>query len=152
MGLQLSITQHLVVLFHKNLDQLKLELEQYSTESSLWVVPEGISNCAGNLALHLVGNLNHFIGATIARTGYKRQRDLEFTQKHIPLAVILSSIDDTKEMITQSLTDLSVSDLEKEYRRNPLEDYMTTEYFLLHLLSHLSYHLGQINYHRRLLI
>ena len=152
MGSHVPITQHLIVLFKKHLDQLKFELEQYSPESSLWLVPDGISNCAGNLALHLVGNLNHFIGATLAHTGYKRQMDLEFSHKNIPLAVIFARIDDTKEMIAQSLTDLRQSDLEKEYRRNPMEEYMTTEYFLLHLLAHLSYHLGQINYHRRLIV
>ena len=100
---QLLVTRHLIVLFKRDLDRLKWELEQYKNEANLWVVQEGISNCAGNLALHLTGNLNHFIGATLANTGYVRQRDLEFSQKNIPLSAILESIEDTKQMIEQSL-------------------------------------------------
>ena len=141
----------LIKLFNRDLDKVKEELNSYSDESLIWKVDKNISNCSGNLALHLVGNLNHFIGATLGETGYIRQRDLEFSQKNISVSDILKRIDDTKTMISETLEKLSDEDLQKEYRRNPFEDYMTTAYFLLHLKSHLAYHLGQINYHRRLL-
>lgn len=151
MSSQIAVLEHLTRLFHRDLDRLKTELLNYKTASKLWVVKESISNCSGNLALHLVGNLNHFIGASMGNTGYVRQRDLEFSEKDVPLDIIIGQIEETKTMISSTLSQLNEEDLKKEFRRNPFEEYMTTEYFLLHLLTHLSYHLGQINYHRRLL-
>lgn len=145
------ITQHLIKLFNRELDKLKNELNHYSDEKRLWIVDHEISNSAGNLAIHLVGNLNHFIGASLGKTGYIRQRDLEFSNKHVPREEILRDIDQTKLMIEATLSTLPEEVLDSEFRRNPFEDFMTTEFFLLHLLTHLSYHLGQINYHRRLL-
>ena len=143
--------QSLIKLFRRDLEKVKSELKAYSNEDSIWIIHKDVSNCTGNLALHLVGNLNHFIGATLGNTGYIRQRDLEFSQKNVSISKMTDMLDDTMSMIDNTLSNLTEEDLQKEYRRNPFEDYMTTEYFLLHLKSHLSYHLGQINYHRRLL-
>ena len=56
----------------------------YKNEEDVWKIKEGISNSAGNLTLHLLGNLNHFIGATLGNTGYVRERDKEFSLKNIP--------------------------------------------------------------------
>ncbi|MEO1032509.1 MAG: DinB family protein [Bacteroidota bacterium] len=145
------LTDTLIKLFKRDLNKLKDEVRAYTNEANLWLVTEGISNSAGNLSLHLVGNLNHFIGATLGNSGYVRQRDLEFSLKNVPRSEMMRQIDETLIMIETVLPQLSDTDLEKEYRRNPFEDYMTTEYFLVHLTTHLTYHLGQINYHRRLL-
>ena len=148
---EISLTNHLISFFDRDLNKVISELELYKDEKNLWVCEKTISNSGGNLALHLIGNLNHFIGAVIGNTGYIRQRDLEFSQKEVPRAEIIVMIERTKKVVSDSLSRLTIEDLNSEYRRNPFEAYMTTEYFLLHLLSHLSYHLGQINYHRRLL-
>lgn len=145
------MVQSLIKLFKRDLDKVKTELQSYNDESTIWLTTEKISNCSGNLALHLVGNLNHFIGATLGNTDYVRERNLEFSQKNVSVSEIIMLLEDTKAMIEKTLSSLSNSDLQKEYRRNPFEDYMTTEYFLLHLKSHLAYHFGQINYHRRFL-
>ncbi|MDT0558647.1 DUF1572 family protein [Ichthyenterobacterium sp. W332] len=145
------ISDTLIKLFTRDLNKLKVEIKRYKNEENLWITKEQISNSAGNLALHLVGNLNHFIGAEFGETGYIRQRDLEFSSKHIDSEVILNQIDDTIIVIQKSLSGLSDKELQMEYRRNPFEEFMTAEFFLIHLLTHLSYHLGQINYHRRLL-
>ena len=145
------ITKNLTTLFHRELEALKLELEAYANPSKLWMIDKGISNSGGNLALHLVGNLNHFIGFKLGNTGYIRQRDLEFSDKGIPVSEIISRIDDTKIMIETTLEQLKEEDLFKETKIHDSRPAMTIEFFLLHLLSHLSYHLGQINYHRRLL-
>ncbi|MBT8244713.1 MAG: DinB family protein [Winogradskyella sp.] len=143
--------QSLIKLFNRDINAIKIELTSYKNESVIWVVDKDISNCAGNLTLHLIGNLNHFIGATLGNTDYVRQRDLEFFQKNVSVAKLIKMLEATKVEIENTLLKLKPSDLQKVYRRNPFEDYMTTEYFLLHLKSHLAYHLGQINYHRRLL-
>lgn len=145
------ITKSLRPLYNRDLDQLKTELEAYQNEENLWKSDKDIANSTGNLALHLVGNLNHFIGAHLGNTGYVRQRDLEFSLKDIPKAELIEKVKATAAMIDSVLSQLSDEDLEKEYPLAVFESAMTTDYFLIHLLTHLGYHLGQINYHRRLL-
>jgi hypothetical protein len=144
-------TDALIKLFHRDLNTLKREIDAYQNEYNLWISNDEISNSAGNLALHLIGNLNHFIGATIGGSGYVRQRDLEFSLKDVPKAELIIQIDDTISIVESIINRLTESDLQKEYKRRVSEDYMTTEFFLVYLTIHLAYHLGQINYHRRLL-
>ncbi|WP_298759809.1 DinB family protein [uncultured Psychroserpens sp.] len=145
------LTDTLIKLYTRDLKALKKEVNAYTDERKLWLVTKDISNSAGNLCLHIVGNLNHFIGETIGNSGYVRQRDLEFSLKDVPREDLIKQVDDTIVVVSRVLKDLTESDLQKEYKRRVFEDTMTTEYFLVHLVMHLSYHLGQINYHRRLL-
>ncbi|MCL6296038.1 DinB family protein [Jejuia spongiicola] len=144
-------TETLIKIFKRDLDRLKGEIESYNDEKNLWVLKDGISNCAGNLCLHLVGNLNHFIGAEFGKSGYVRQRDLEFSLKDVPRTELIKQVNDVKLIVENTLKTLTHDDLQKEYSRRVFEDKMTTEFFLTHLTTHLAYHLGQINYHRRLL-
>lgn len=145
------ITESLRSLYNRDLNKLKTELEAYQNEENLWKIDKNIANSAGNLTLHLVGNLNHFIGTHLGNTGYVRQRDLEFSSKDIPKAELIEKVKATAAMIDSVLSQLSDEDLKKEYPLVVFENAMTTDYFLIHLLAHLDYHLGQINYHRRLL-
>ena len=145
------LTQTLNKLFKRDLNKLKEEIKLYSNESNLWIVDKDVLNSGGNLCLHLVGNLNHFIGAEIGKTDYIRQRDLEFSLKNVPRTELIQQIDDVILVIETVLQTLTEEDLQKEYSRRVFEDTMTVEYFLVHLSMHLGYHLGQINYHRRLL-
>lgn len=145
------LTETLIKLFKRDLDKLKQEVDSYKNEAHLWIVTKDISNSTGNLCLHLVGNLNHFIGAVLGDSGYVRQRDLEFSLKDISKSELIKQINDTIEVVENTLRNLTQEDLQKEYKRRVFEDSMTTEYFLVHLTMHLAYHLGQINYHRRLL-
>jgi uncharacterized damage-inducible protein DinB len=145
------ITETLIKLFRRDLNVLKQEINAYNIEENLWVSNETISNSAGNLALHLIGNLNHFIGATLGDSAYVRQRDLEFSLKDVTKEEMIIQIDDTIRVVESVLNHLTDADLQKEYKRRAFEDVMTTENFLVHLSMHLAYHLGQINYHRRLL-
>lgn len=145
------LTETLVKLFERDLKRLKVEITAYKDESNLWLLDKEINNTAGNLCLHLVGNLNHFIGAVIGGTGYIRQRDLEFSLKDVPREDMLQQVDDTMLMVDLVLKALPLEALEDTYPLEVFKKPMTTEYFLVHLTTHLSYHLGQINYHRRLL-
>ncbi len=145
------LIETLIKLFKRDLNKLKVEIESYSNEQNLWLVDKGISNSAGNLCLHLVGNLNTFIGAELGGTGYIRQRDLEFSLKNVPRTELIRQVNDVIIVVENALKGLTPEDLQKEYSRRVFEDTMTTEYFLVHLSMHLAYHLGQINYHRRLL-
>ncbi len=141
----------LLSLFTRDLNKLKDELNLYSIESNLWKVEPNISNSAGNLTLHLIGNLNHFVGAVIGQSGYVRQRDLEFSKKDIPRGILIADIDKTIGVLTEVLSKLSDADLDVEYGFAKPDKLDSAGQFLLNLTAHLAYHLGQINYHRRLL-
>jgi uncharacterized damage-inducible protein DinB len=140
----------LAELFQRDLRQLATEISLYANESDLWIVKGEISNSAGNLCLHLIGNLNHFIGAALGNTGYVRDRPTEFAAKQVPRAVMLEHIEDVIQVVTSTLSKLSEADLQNDFPLEKRGEIVKTDYMLLHLFGHLSYHLGQINYHRRL--
>lgn len=137
-------------LFDRDLGRLADELNAYQTEESLWIKVDGISNSAGNLFLHLCGNLQHFIGATLANSGYKRDREFEFAGR-TSIEQIANEIKTTQTVIDTYLQKSNEEDFTKEYPLEPLGYPITIHFFLNHLLAHLNYHLGQINYHRRIL-
>ena len=144
------IIKTLKTLYARDLNKLKAEIEAYKSEQSIWKTSEEIPNSAGNLTLHLIGNLNAFIGAELGKTGYIRQRDLEFSTEFEPRNELIKRIEEVINVVDSTLSQISVEDLEKEYPLIVFADKMTTGYFLIHLSTHLAYHLGQINYHRRL--
>ena len=143
--------ESLDTLFAKHLDTLSKEITSYNSDKRLWYVEKNITNSGGNLCLHICGNLQHFIGAILGKTDYVRDRPAEFGDKNIPRATLLSQIEITKHSISKTLSKLDPETLEYEYPVAVFDKPTTKAYFLLHLLSHLTYHLGQINYHRRLL-
>ena len=138
-------------LFERDLNKLEEEINLYKNEEDLWKIKEGISNSGGNLALHLVGSLNHFIGATLGSTGYIRERDKEFSIKNIPRLQIVQDIKNTIEVINNTLFHLTDEDLKKDFPVPVGNKTSSMSYTLLFFVSHLSYHLGQVNYHRRLI-
>ena len=138
-------------IFKRDLEKLKQEIASYRDENNLWTVDKSIANSAGNLCLHLVGNLNAYIGAEIGKTGYVRNRDLEFTLKNIPRIQLVKMIEDTVVVVEDGLWKLNENDLEEEYPLLVFREKTSTGYFLIHMAVHLGYHLGQVNYHRRLL-
>ncbi len=140
----------IVQVFEKDLIRLKLEIEAFEIDENLWLKSDGINNSAGNLCLHIIGNLNNYIGAILGNTGYIRNRPLEFTEK-VTKNNLLEKIENTQLVVFKTLESLNPDHLEKIYPEDVLGYRMTTEYFLIHLLGHLNYHLGQINYHRRIL-
>jgi hypothetical protein len=145
------LTQTLKTLFPRELEKLKKEIELYHDVSKLWIIEKGIANSGGNLCLHLIGNLNTYIGKELGDTGYIRNRDLEFAQKDIPREELLKKIDQTILVVEKVLDTITDQQLEEEYPVIVFAEKMSTGYFLIHLIAHLTYHLGQINYHRRLL-
>ena len=143
------INAHLVELFRRDLAKLSGEISLYGSEEAIWRLDSQIANSAGTLCLHLIGNLNAYIGAVLGNTGYIRNRALEFEQRNIPSEQLLDAIDKTAEMIEQVLSSISTSELEAEFPIQVFGYSMKTDFFLIHLFGHLSYYLGQINYHRR---
>ncbi|CAN5481531.1 hypothetical protein BH10BAC2_BH10BAC2_23120 [soil metagenome] len=138
-------------LFERDLNRLEREVSAYTNEADLWKSQPGIANTGGNLCLHLVGNLKNYIGKNLGGIAYERNREREFADKDIPKDQLLKSIMETKEAVLSSISRLTTEDMAKIYPEEVLGSAMTTEYFLVHLYGHLNYHLGQINYHRRLL-
>jgi uncharacterized damage-inducible protein DinB len=145
------ILETLLKLFDRDLQRLEEEINLYQSEEALWSMSGEIKNPAGNLCLHLCGNLQHYIGANLGRTSYVRKRDNEFAAKGISKADLIAEVQKTKQVVREALETLKPSILESEYPEKVFDYPMTTAYFLIHLNSHLNYHLGQINYHRRLI-
>ena len=138
-------------LFTSDLEKLKTEISSYTDEMNLWKISGDIKNSGGNLCLHLCGNLQHFIGAVLGNSGYVRKRDAEFSKKSVSVKELVKEVELTITAVENTLNHLKEERLGEKYPRNVFGYEMTTEYFLIHLAAHLNYHLGQINYHRRLL-
>lgn len=145
------LTTTLKALFRRDLEKLVQELSQYTNESKIWYTEKGISNSAGNLALHLVGNLNTYIGLHLGNTGYVRNRELEFSQKDVARTTLIKMIEDTIVVIDKVMDELPPEQVEALYPIEVFGGPIYTGHFLVHLSGHLMYHLGQVNYHRRLL-
>jgi hypothetical protein len=135
----------------RDLDILEKEINTYADEASLWRVERGIANSAGTLCLHLCGNLQHFIGAVLGSTGYVRNRDYEFSARGLPKSHLLSEIAAARKAVEKTLSGLSPERLGQDFPIEMFGGRQTTTFMLLHLAGHLNYHLGQVNYHRRLL-
>jgi len=138
-------------LFLRDLEKLITHITSYKDPSKMWHITGEIKNSAGNLCLYICGNLQHFIGATLGNSGYKRNRDAEFSRKNVSVGELIKEIDKTLEIVTETLKNFEEEKLSEIYPINVFGNEMTTGFFLVHLTTHLNYHLGQINYHRRLL-
>ncbi|HWN88783.1 MAG TPA: DUF1572 family protein [Chitinophagaceae bacterium] len=145
------LTDTLKTILSRDLLKLKAEIELYKDEKNIWLIDKGIANSAGNLCLHLIGNLNTYIGKEIGKTSYVRNRDLEFSLKDVARTELVKNIDATVIVIQNALSKMKEDELDKEYPLLVFDKKTSTEYFLVHLVAHFSYHLGQVNYHRRLL-
>ncbi|NIJ54006.1 DUF1572 family protein [Dyadobacter arcticus] len=141
----------LIILYTRDLKKLRVEIEAYPSEESLWVQLPGTINPGGNLGQHLVGNLRTYIGLTLGSIAYVRNRDAEFAERVFSKSQLLEEIDLLLKIIPETLGDLTDQDLGQEYPREVLDMFteQRTDLILPHLLAHLSYHTGQINYHRR---
>lgn len=145
------IIQSLQKLFKRDLKKLRKEVESYEHERNLWRVEKSISNSAGNLCLHLVGNLKAYIGVGLADIEYTRDREYEFSAKNIPREKLLKEIDESVEIVDRGLGKLEEHQLHTDFPIIVLGEPTEMEFTLMHLSTHINYHLGEINYHRRLL-
>jgi uncharacterized damage-inducible protein DinB len=136
--------------FLSGINQLETELNAYSSNELLWKTEGDIKNSAGNLFLHLEGNLRHFIGHVLGGSTYVRKRELEFSSSDVSTSELLEGIKLCRQEITVAFDNLSPQDLSNKFPIDVMNRVWTNQQFLLHLLGHLNYHLGQINYHRRL--
>ena len=140
----------LTTLFDRDLNTLAKEVSSYPSDEALWREAPGIANPAGNLVLHLCGNLRHYIGFQLGNIGYTRDRPAEFSTRNLTREQLLDLLA-TARAAVRTLENLTPERLEETYPENVLGQPMTTGFFLIHLYGHLRYHAGQVNYHRRLL-
>lgn len=143
------LSKNLTHLYQRELTNVKEEITAYADEEQLWITTDGINNSAGNLSLHISGNLQHFFGAILGGTDYKRDRDFEFSGK-VNRQELLDDLEAAEKAITDTLATITEEQLNEIFPMKAFGE-VTTEWFILHLYGHLTYHLGQINYHRRLL-
>jgi hypothetical protein len=143
--------QIFITILERDLKKLKEEINAYEDEALLWRVEKGITNSPGNLCLHLTGSLNHFIGAVLGNTGYVRNREAEFSLKDIPRKELIDGVDNLIKVVNNTLSKLSDEELDKTFPIPTPIGEVPTIFFLVQITGHLDYHLGQINYHRRLL-
>jgi uncharacterized damage-inducible protein DinB len=143
----MAIHSELISLFTRDLRRVAQEIEAFPTDESLWQTAPGVTNSAGNLALHLEGNLREYIGRQLGGIAYTRQRPLEFSTTGLTRADVAARIDAVRETVIPAL---AKADLDALFPENVLGQPLTTRQFVFHLLGHLNYHLGQIDYLRRM--
>jgi uncharacterized damage-inducible protein DinB len=136
-------------LLRRELAAVRRSVEAYPDEKSMWAERPGLPNSGGNLALHLAGNLQHFFGAVLGKTGYVRDRDSEFSRRGVPRAEVLKQLDAAALAVDAGMKGLSAERLAQPYPEQVGGRTIQTQEFVVHLLSHLAYHLGQLDYHRR---
>ena len=135
----------------RDLAALQREVAAYPDDASLWRVAPGIANSGGTLALHLAGNLRGFIGSVLGGSEYVRDREREFTATGLSRADVTLELADAEIQVMRALTTLDLAQLDLEYPHVLAATHLRTDVFLMHLACHASYHLGQIDYHRRLI-
>lgn len=145
-----TITTHLAGVLVRELTSVRHEVEAYPTDADLWRVVPGIGNSGGTLAIHLAGNIQHFIGHTLGKSGYARDRDAEFTARDLPRSEVMRRVDAAVMAVETTLPRISLATLAAEFPEPVGKHRVNTEDWLLHLVAHLAYHLGQIDYHRRI--
>jgi hypothetical protein len=139
----------LQLLITRELRAIRREIEAYPDDASVWRPVPGQPNTGGTLALHIGGNIQHYLGAVLGRDGYRRNRDAEFARRDVPRAELVRGIDAAIASVERTLQRLPDSALAAPYPEPIAKRTVATEVFLLHLSTHLAYHLGQLDYHRR---
>ena len=137
--------------YERDIRKLIEEVSLFTNEEDLWRIQGSVKNSAGNLMLHIIGGLNHFVGATLARTGYVRNRDQEFSRKGVGRKELIAQLEALILLINESLNTLTQEQMDAEFPVFFDKPKTSTSYVLVQLLAHLNYHLGQVNYLRRIL-
>jgi len=136
-------------LYERDIDKLIEEINSFKNEENLWKTFGTIKNSSGNIALHLIGGLNYFIGVTLSHTEYVRNRDQEFTIKGVDRKIIVGQLQQLVDTVKKAISQLTQEQMETPFPIFFDKENATNSYVLTQLLLHLNYHLGQVNYLRR---
>jgi uncharacterized damage-inducible protein DinB len=145
-----SLTDDISLLLSRELESFERELALFPDDESIWRTSDGVSNSAANLALHVSGNLRHFVGAVMGGTGYVRNRPEEFARRSGTRAEVVAEIADAVRTVRGVLATFTEAQLDVELTPPGVPAPITTRRFLVHLCVHAGFHLGQAGYVRRL--
>jgi len=145
-----AFATHLHAVLLRDLRGLRRELDAYPDDDAVWETPPGISNSCGTLVLHLVGNLRTYVGHVLGGVAYERDRPREFAARGLPRDELRRDLDATIDAVNRTLPRLTGEVLAGEFPLAIGAVRVTTQDFLMHCAVHLGYHLGQVDYHRRL--
>jgi hypothetical protein len=143
-------TEHVARVLARDVKAVRRELEAYPDEASVWALPPGVANSGGTLALHLAGNLQHFFGAVLGGSRYKRDRAAEFAKRDVPRSALIVELEAAIVAIGLGMSQVSEARLAEEFPEAIAGHRIVMGEWLIHLVAHTGYHLGQIDYHRRL--
>jgi hypothetical protein len=143
-------TQYIAKNMTRELKALKREIEAFPDDQSLWTIPPGVTNSAGTLALHLAGNLRYYVGTKLGGSDYERDRPAEFSRRDVSRSELAQEVEEAIEAVERTLPGLTAETLEADFPEAVGGQILRTDLFLVHLEAHLAYHLGQLDYHRRL--
>jgi uncharacterized damage-inducible protein DinB len=146
-----SITADMALLLTREVDGIAREIEAFPDDASIWQVRPGVTNAAGNLALHIAGNLQHFVGALLGQTGYVRNREREFAQRSGTRREVLEELLRARAVVAQVLPSLPAATLETTLEAQSMPGPIPAQRLLMHMCAHAGFHLGQIGYLRRIL-
>lgn len=141
----------LLVLYRRDLRCFIREIEAFPDDATLWRTVPGVANSAGNLALHVAGNLRHFVGTVLGGTSYVRQRDLEFSRREGSRAEVAAELEAALREVELGLRTLTEATQAAPYPQVVAGVQPPTGRWLLHLVTHTAFHLGQAGYLRRVL-
>ena len=141
--------EHIHHIMVRELRGMKNEFLAYQDEGDIRRSVPGLPNTAGTIALHVAGNLQHFVGAQLGKSGYVRDRDAEFGRREVSVAEIVDELDKTIAALDATFARLEEKAMDRPFPQEIAGVRPTVGEFLVHLVAHLAYHLGQIDYHRR---
>jgi hypothetical protein len=134
----------------RELKTIERELNAYPSEPQIWELPAGLPNSAGTLALHAAGNLQHFVGAVLGGSSYVRDRDAEFSRRGVPRAELVEGLHRADRAVLETLASMEQARFAQEYPLPVANRRVNTGEFIMHLATHLAYHAGQLDFHRRI--
>lgn len=151
--MSISAGANFALIMTRDLTSLENEVSAYPDDASVWKIGGEVKNSAGTLVTHLVGNLEHYVGAVLGGSGYVRDRDREFSERDVPRSELAARVAACRDRVRATLEGISDEAMAAPFPGElpPAAQGASTHLFLLHLSGHLMWHLGQVNYHRRLL-
>lgn len=144
----MSASHDMERLLVRELRAFQREILLFPDDAAVWATLPGITNSAGNLALHVAGNLRDFVGRVLGGLPYIRDRDDEFGRRTGTREEVVTALEAAIGAVEQTPLDQG---REGEFPERPGGYRVEMRLFLMHLCVHAAYHLGQAGYLRRAL-
>jgi len=150
-GGRMNSANDIATMLVRELEGFEREVLLFPSDESLWQTLPGLTNTAGNLALHVAGNLQHYIGTVLGKTAYKRDRNMEFSRRSGTRAEVVAELRQAATVVRYVLASIHEDTLAGEFPEALMGMKIRTNLLLIHLCAHSGFHLGQAGYLRRTL-